>query len=83
MNTVERRIREMLAKLLTRDFRWLDVMGSEDEDFFLGVLDEAFTILPPGFSLGSGKQPFGRIEMVARDGIEPPTRGFSVRCSTS
>ena len=23
------------------------------------------------------------IEMVARDGIEPPTRGFSVRCSTS
>ncbi len=23
------------------------------------------------------------ILMVARDGIEPPTRGFSVRCSTS
>ena len=22
-------------------------------------------------------------EMVARDGIEPPTRGFSVRCSTN
>ena len=23
------------------------------------------------------------LAMVARDGIEPPTRGFSVRCSTS
>jgi len=23
------------------------------------------------------------ILMVARDGIEPPTRGFSVRCSTN
>jgi hypothetical protein len=22
-------------------------------------------------------------EMVAREGIEPPTRGFSVRCSTN
>jgi hypothetical protein len=24
-----------------------------------------------------------RMQVVARDGIEPPTRGFSVRCSTS
>ena len=24
-----------------------------------------------------------RMQMVARDGIEPPTHGFSVRCSTS
>jgi hypothetical protein len=23
------------------------------------------------------------LEMVAREGIEPPTRGFSVRCSTN
>ncbi len=26
---------------------------------------------------------FSSIKMVARDGIEPPTRGFSVRCSTN
>jgi hypothetical protein len=31
---------------------------------------------------GMGQKTTGN-EVVARDGIEPPTRGFSVRCSTN
>ncbi len=33
--------------------------------------------------IGTGNYFERNLGMVARDGIEPPTRGFSVRCSTS
>ena len=51
---------------------------------------DAFIILeaPPGFEPGDegfadpGLTTWLWRHMVARDGIEPPTRGFSVLCST-
>ena len=30
-----------------------------------------------------GTEPFGRLNLVAKGGIEPPTQGFSVLCSTN
>jgi hypothetical protein len=38
-----------------------------------------------GWSAGDTRNPlrFKKLEMVARDGIEPSTRGFSIRCSTN
>ena len=68
MSTVGARIRRMLAaelkveeQALTDDFRWLDAMGSEDAEYFLARINNAFTRFPPGLSFGDGKRPFGHI----------------------
>ena len=45
-----------------------------------GVVEDA-AIIEPAKQEHSGKS--GKMRMVARDGIEPSTRGFSVRCSTN
>lgn len=47
---------------LTDDFRWLEVLGSEDVEWFLAELDEAFTTLPPSFSFGDGERLFRHID---------------------
>ena len=68
MNTVDAQIRRMLAvelnveeRALSDGFRWLDAMGSEDAEYFLAEVNEAFTRLSPGFSFGGGKHPFRNI----------------------
>ncbi len=47
---------------LTNDYRWLDEMGTEDAEYFLAEVNDAFTTLPSGFSVGSGKRPFESID---------------------
>lgn len=47
---------------LTDDYRWLDEMGREDAEYFLAEVNDAFTKLPPGFSVGEGKRPFEYID---------------------
>ncbi len=47
-----------------------------------GILDEAATELE-GLAYGQGKAASPRKSLVAKDGIEPPTQGFSVLCSTN
>ncbi len=68
MNSVNERIRKMLAKelgveqqALTDYYRWVDAMGSEDAEYFLAELNDAFRCLPSGFSFGEGDVPFGEI----------------------
>ena len=58
--------------------RWPWTNGDEGR----GVLIEAGAERPEFAPLRSGGCE-DVMQLVARDGIEPPTRGFSVRCSTS
>ncbi len=46
-------------EVLTNDFRWLDATGSEDVEYFLARINDASVRFPTGFSVGSGKRPFG------------------------
>ena len=62
---VRDRIRRMIADELdlpesriTDDFRWLDRLGRENADDLIYGIQEAFTYIPAGFSLGSGHSPF-------------------------
>lgn len=62
-------VRRMLAirlktdeSVLTDDFRWLAVVDPVVEDEFLAELTDAFTVIPPGVSVGSGRSPFEKAE---------------------
>ena len=48
----------------------------------LGEMEENSKNSKKGYSQKVCKYPFLKLIMVGRDGIEPPTRGFSVLCST-
>jgi acyl carrier protein len=59
------RVKSMLAaelgveqSTLQDDSRWLDSIGAEDVELFLGKLDQQFKFIPPGFSLGDGVRLF-------------------------
>ncbi len=52
----------------------------QGRDKFFAVSGE-WGLLPAGVAARSNKG--GEFRLVAREGIEPPTRGFSVRCSTN
>ncbi len=69
MNAISSLIRTMLAKelhveeqALRDEYPWLDVMGSEDAEYFLAEVNDAFTKLPSGFSVGDGERPFECID---------------------
>jgi cell division FtsZ-interacting protein ZapD len=80
MNTIGSQVRTLLAKeldvqeqTLTDDYRWLDAIGSEDAEYFLAELNDRFTKLRSGFSLGEGERPFDyitpeRLERIATVG---------------
>jgi len=54
---------------LTDDYPWLQEMGSEDAEYFLAEVNDAFTTLPAGFSVGSGKGPFECLDTEALERI--------------
>jgi hypothetical protein len=44
---------------LMDDFRWLEAVGyGEDVECFLALLNDRFTYIPGGLTIGSGDQPF-------------------------
>ncbi len=61
-----------------------DTLGFESRELGM-ILDTMLRRAPnvKGPRLDQTDCVFWMLFMVARDGIEPPTRGFSVRCSTS
>ncbi len=65
--------------LLGEVFRHLQGMSAVDLDSFVALNLQVMVAANALRPISSNKT----VEMVARDGIEPPTRGFSVRCSTS
>lgn len=91
MNSVNERIRRMLAKdleveeqALTDDYRWVNAMGNEDTEYFLAELNDQFRYLPSGFSCGEGSIPFGDIdpdtlERISTVGGLNRTRGAACR----
>jgi hypothetical protein len=69
MELLEVQLRRLLAAelrlpeaTLTDTFRWLDDIGAKDCGYLLARLNDALTKVPQGFSFGSGKLPFDRME---------------------
>ena len=69
MTAIDEQIRRMVATELrvpessvVDDFRWLDEIGIEDSSYFLKRINDAFAEIPMGFSFGSGKLPFHRVD---------------------
>jgi hypothetical protein len=60
---------KMDESALTDDFRWLAVIDPVVEEEFLADLSDTFTVVPPGFSLGSGYSPFEKAEPNALERI--------------
>ena len=65
MDMVSLEVRRLLAaelklveNTLTRDFRWLDEVSNEDVCYLLARLNERFTSIPVGLSVGDGQRPF-------------------------
>ncbi len=66
METPSAIVRKMLAvelnveaSALTEEFRWLEAVGDgEDVGCFLAELNDRFTYIPGGLTIGSGHQPF-------------------------
>lgn len=52
----------MPVSAITDDLRWIAAIGSEDAEWFLVKVHEAFVRIPSGFSFGSGQGPFDDCE---------------------
>jgi len=76
MESVEAQVRRMLASALsmqesslTDDFRCIDAMGIEDSGYFLARLNDAFADVPQGFSFGTGRLPFRKVDAELQEQI--------------
>jgi hypothetical protein len=55
--------------VLTDDFRWMTIIDPAVEEDFLADVNDTYTVVPPGLSLGSGHSPFHKAEPDQRERI--------------